>query len=124
MRAVVLRLLDSPDDISVYDVLMVEFVLQPENKGEPGSMRAEYLKLLYVNEKDRAKRQGARMRKDIPSQFGVAHLHTLQVYSYSCILYPSCFFSTYPTYSVIHDCDFGVRLRCDMQTSWLFVVTQ
>ena len=69
MRAVVLRLLDSPDDISVYDVLMVEFVLQPENKGEPGSMRAEYLKLLYVNEKDRAKRQGARMRKDIPSQF-------------------------------------------------------
>eukprot|EP00966_Prymnesium_polylepis_P328060 7383866-Prymnesium_polylepis.5 len=40
---------------------MAEFVMDPENRAEPGSMRAAYLKQLYVNEKDRGRRIGARV---------------------------------------------------------------
>ena len=47
MFATVSRMLDSPD-VSVDDVLMIEFAVQPENQADPGAMRAAYLKLLHV----------------------------------------------------------------------------
>jgi hypothetical protein len=65
-------------DLSIFDVLMIEFALQPENRAEPGAMRADFLMQLHVDEKDRARATGARTRAHIPKQAGVASLDTLQ----------------------------------------------
>lgn len=78
MYATVSRMLDSPD-VSVDDVLMIEFAVQPENQQtEPGAMRAAYLQLLHVDEKDRRKLRGARMKEHVPRQLGVGGIHTVQ----------------------------------------------
>ena len=60
--------------VSVFDLLMAEYAMQPENLAAPGVMRAGYLKQLYIDEKDRKKGSGARVQADVPRQFGVAHL--------------------------------------------------
>jgi hypothetical protein len=65
--------LSSPG-VSIYDLLMAEYALQPQNYASHGVMRAGYLKLLYVNEKDHNKQHGARIKGDIPSQLGVSDL--------------------------------------------------
>jgi hypothetical protein len=73
--------------VSVYDLLMAEYALQPENRAEPGVMRAGYLKQLYVDEKDRKRSSGARMQADVPRQLGVAHISSLaEVLSANCVL--------------------------------------
>ena len=53
---------------SVYDVLMVEYALQPDAPREAGAMRADYLKQLA----------GARQKPHVPRQTGVAHLATMR----------------------------------------------
>ena len=60
---------------SLFDLLMAEFALQPENAADPGVMRSAYLKQLYVDEKDRKRLFGARVKADVPQQLGVKHLH-------------------------------------------------
>ena len=55
-------------DTSIYDILMVEFVLQPDIPHEAGAMRALYLKQL----------KDARDFDSVPRQRGVANMTTLR----------------------------------------------
>ena len=66
-------MLGSPN-VSVFDLLMAEYAMDPSNRGDPGSMRAGYLKQLYVDEKDCMRESGARMKADVPRELGVAQL--------------------------------------------------
>ena len=59
---------------SIFDLLMAEFAMDPEHRADPGVMRSAYLKQLYVDERDRAKSTGARLKGHVPQQLGVKQL--------------------------------------------------
>jgi hypothetical protein len=63
--------------VSIFDLLMAEYALQPDNLDSAGTMRAGFLKQLYVDEKDPMKRRGARIKGDIPAQLGVGQLELM-----------------------------------------------
>ena len=67
METSVATLLASPTT-SIYDVLMVEYAVQPDAPQEAGAMRADYLKQLFA----------ARQKQHVPRQNGVAQLATMR----------------------------------------------